>query len=237
MHIEDWPLGRIRPYPNNPRVLRNAAEKVAESIHAFGWRQPIVVDEEGVIIIGHSRLAAAKLLGLETAPVHVASGLPPEKVRALRIADNKTSEFATWDDQKLADELAEIMQSVGSVAITGFTQAEFDAIEMQARAELDRLTATPALAPAPTLPPEPEEEEGADLPDDEFGDEAPLDSESGTIASAPDDPPPADMVPFNALMRVEDRQVLYDAINAAKRQHDLTTTDQALLVIARSYLG
>lgn len=234
MQIEDWPLGRIRPYPNNPRVLRNAAEKVAESIREFGWRQPIVVDEEGVIIIGHSRLAAAKLLGLETAPVHVAAGMPPEKVRALRIADNKTSEFATWDDQKLAEELAEIMEAVGSVAITGFSQAEFDAIEMQARAEIDRLTAPMAPA-APPLPPEPVDDDlGDEAGDDEGFDEGPDDAPSS--ASGSDDPPPADMVPFNALMRVEDRQVLYDAINAAKRQHDLTTTDQALLVIARSYL-
>ena len=234
MQIEDWPLGRIRPYPNNPRVLRNAAEKVAESIKEFGWRQPIVVDEEGVIIIGHSRLAAAKLLGLETAPVHVAVGMPPEKVRALRIADNKTSEFATWDDQKLAEELAEIMEAVGSVAITGFSQAEFDAIEMQARAEIDRLTAPMAPA-APPLPPEPVDDDmGDEAGEDEGFDDAPGDAPPS--ASGSDDPPPADMVPFNALMRVEDRQVLYDAINAAKRQHDLTTTDQALLVIARSYL-
>lgn len=75
MQIQDWPIADVRPYPNNPRVLRNAAEKVAESIKAFGWRQPIVVDEQGVVIIGHSRLAAAKLLKLATVPVHVAAGL------------------------------------------------------------------------------------------------------------------------------------------------------------------
>ena len=139
MLIEDWPLEKIRPYPNNPRVLRNAAEKVAESIREFGWRQPIVVDEEGVIIIGHSRLAAAQLLKLETAPVHVAAGLPAGKVRALRIADNKTGEFSTWDDAKLADELAVIMDGLGTVAVTGFSQSEFDAIAMQAQAEIETI--------------------------------------------------------------------------------------------------
>lgn len=87
MHIEDWPLAKIRPYPNNPRVLRNAAEKVAESIKAFGWRQPIVVEAEGVIIVGHSRLEAAKLLKLATAPVHVARELTADQVRALRVAE------------------------------------------------------------------------------------------------------------------------------------------------------
>ena len=93
MQIEDWPIAEVRPYPNNPRVLRNAAEKFAESIRAFGWRQPIVVDEQGVIIIGHSRLAAAKLLKLDAVPVHVARGLSDAQVRALRVADNKTAEL------------------------------------------------------------------------------------------------------------------------------------------------
>lgn len=68
MHIEDWSITKVRPYPNNPRVLRNAAEKVAESIKAFGWRQPIVVDADGVIIAGHGRHAAAEIctrLGME----------------------------------------------------------------------------------------------------------------------------------------------------------------------------
>ena len=87
MQIEHWPIEKVRSYPNNPRVLRNAAEKVAESIREFGWRQPIVVDDDGVIIIGHGRLAAAKLLKLETVPVHVASGMPAGKVRALRMAE------------------------------------------------------------------------------------------------------------------------------------------------------
>lgn len=87
MLIEDWPIARVRPYPNNPRVLRNAAEKVAESIKAFGWRQPIVVDAEGVIIAGHGRHAAAQLLKLKKVPVHVAADLTPDQVRALRVAE------------------------------------------------------------------------------------------------------------------------------------------------------
>lgn len=93
MQIQDWPIADVRPYPNNPRVLRNAAEKVADSIKAFGWRQPIVVDEQGVVIIGHSRLAAAKLLKLSTVPVHVAAGLSEAQARALRVADSPDVRF------------------------------------------------------------------------------------------------------------------------------------------------
>jgi ParB-like chromosome segregation protein Spo0J len=117
MLIEDWPIAKARPYPNNPRVLRNAAEKVAESIKAFGWSQPIVVDGEGVIVAGHGRHAAAQLLKLKTVPVHVAKDLTPDQVRALRIADNKTATFSEWDDAKLADELAEIVRSMAEAGL------------------------------------------------------------------------------------------------------------------------
>ena len=138
MLIEDWPIAKVRPYPNNPRVLRNAAEKVAESIRAFGWRQPIVVDAEGVIIAGHGRHAAAQLLKLKTVPVHVAHDLSPDEVRALRVADNKTATFSQWDDAKLADELAVILDGLGTTAVTGFNQSELDAILMRASAEVAR---------------------------------------------------------------------------------------------------
>jgi hypothetical protein len=220
MLIEDWPLTKIRPYPNNPRVLRNAAEKVAESIKAFGWRQPIVVDAEGVIIAGHGRFAAAQLLKLKKAPVHVAKELTPDQVRALRVADNKTAEFSGWDEDKLADELNEIMAGLGSVTMTGFSQSEFDALEMQARAELDRISEPPRPAPEP----EPE----TDLPDDEPDTQEVPGNDTDTY-QAPD------MVPFNVLMTVDARQVLFDAIAKAKQKHGLETTADALLVIARGY--
>lgn len=226
MHIEDWPLAKIRPYPNNPRVLRNAAEKVAESITAFGWRQPIVVDAEGVIIIGHSRYAAAQLLKLKTAPVHVAEGLTPDQVRALRVADNKTGEFSGWDDGKLADELKAIMDGLGTVAITGFSQSEFDALEMEARAELDRITAPRTETPAASGETEPEET-GTDDGFDE--------TEAGETGTAGDEPRAPELVAFNVLLTVEARQVVFDAVAKAKQLHSLETTADAVLVIARRY--
>lgn len=225
MHIEDWPIDRVRPYPNNPRVLRNAAEKVAESISAFGWRQPIVVDDEGVVIIGHGRLAAARLLKLATVPVHVAAGLPADKVRALRIADNKTGEFSAWDDAKLADELAAIMDGTGDIVVTGFSRAEFDAIEMQARAALYRIMPRP-VAPAPVAATA--EQLPYDTEDDDQAAEV-----ANTSTSAP---APLDLVPFNALMKPDDRAVLFEAIAAAKADHDLQHTADALAAIARAYL-
>lgn len=234
MHIENWPTDNVRPYPNNPRVLRNAAEKVAESIKAFGWRQPIVVDEAGVIIVGHSRLAAAKLLKLESVPVHVAKGLTDDQVRAYRLSDNKTATFADWDEAKLADELAEIMGSIGSVTITGFSQSEFDAIEMRARAEIDRISRMSMPESAPTAPtagvpaaqPQAEqvEEDDFDLPENDQPEAEP--------ATAPTNDA---LVPFNVLMPVAARQVVYDAIAKAKQAHGFTHAADALRTICEEY--
>lgn len=93
------------PYANNPRLNDNAVDAVAASIKEFGFKVPIVVDGENVIINGHTRLKAAHKLGLEQVPVIVADDLTPEQVKAFRLADNKTSEFAEWDLDKLQIEL------------------------------------------------------------------------------------------------------------------------------------
>ena len=108
MHIESRPIDSIRPYENNPRQNDDAVAAVAESIRQFGFRQPIVVDGEGVIVIGHTRWRAAKQLGLIEVPVHVAVELTTDQIRALRIADNKTAEIAEWDLEKLGIEIKAI---------------------------------------------------------------------------------------------------------------------------------
>ena len=108
MHIASRPIDSIRPYENNPRQNDDAVAAVAESIRQLGFRQPIVVDGDGVIVIGHTRWRAAKHLGMTEVPVHVAEGLSSDQVRALRIADNKTGEIAEWDLDKLAIELKAI---------------------------------------------------------------------------------------------------------------------------------
>jgi ParB/RepB/Spo0J family partition protein len=97
MKIEQWKLSEITPYENNPRQNDAAVDAVAASIKEFGFRQPIVVDTQGVIICGHTRYKAAQKLGLEKVPVHVAKDLTPAQIKAYRIADNKTADLAVWD--------------------------------------------------------------------------------------------------------------------------------------------
>src|ERR1700732_5051908 len=106
MLVELRPITSIRPYENNPRLNEAAVDAVAASIREFGFRQPIVVDEEGVIIVGHTRSKAALKLGLETVPVHVAVGMSPAQAKAYRIADNQTATLSSWDDDKLGLEVA-----------------------------------------------------------------------------------------------------------------------------------
>jgi len=103
--IEEWPIHRVKPYEHNPRRNDQAVEAVAESIKEFGFKQFIVVDSDGVIIAGHTRLKAAESLGMETVPVIVADDLTEEQVRAYRLADNRTAELAEWDFGLLDDEL------------------------------------------------------------------------------------------------------------------------------------
>jgi len=108
MDIELRNIDDIRPYESNPRVNDQAVDAVAASIRQFGFRQPIVVDQEMVIICGHTRWKAAKKIGLAKVPVHVAKDLSAEQVKAYRIADNKTAELAGWNLELLPLELKEL---------------------------------------------------------------------------------------------------------------------------------
>lgn len=99
------PIGDVIPYENNPRHNKEAVAKVAASLREFGFRQPIVVDKNNVIVVGHTRLQAAKKLKMKEVPVLVADDLTEEQIKAYRLADNKTAEFAKWDDDLLQVEL------------------------------------------------------------------------------------------------------------------------------------
>lgn len=101
-------VSELIPYINNPRNNDDAIDAVASSIKNFGFKVPIVVDSNNEIINGHTRLKAAKKLGLETVPVIVADDLTPEQIKAFRLADNKVGEIATWDENALAIELEEL---------------------------------------------------------------------------------------------------------------------------------
>lgn len=97
------------PYENNPRRNDKAVEVVANSITEFGFKVPIIVDADMVIICGHTRRLAALMLGLDEVPVIVADDLTDEQIRAYRLADNRVAELAVWDEQLLKEELAKIM--------------------------------------------------------------------------------------------------------------------------------
>jgi ParB-like chromosome segregation protein Spo0J len=124
MKIEQRPIDRIKPYENNPRVNDPAVDAVVASIREFGFRQPIVVDEEGVIIVGHTRYKAAIKLGLEKVPVHLAKELSPEQIKAYRIADNKTASLSSWDYELLPIELAGLKEADYDLGLLGFDQDE-----------------------------------------------------------------------------------------------------------------
>ena len=124
MKIELRPLSEIKPYPNNPRINDDAVDAVAASLREFGFRQPIVVDAEGVIICGHTRFKAAQQLGLEKVPVHVAKDLSPEQIKAYRIADHQTASLADWNYDLLPIELEELQAANYDLGLLGFDQDE-----------------------------------------------------------------------------------------------------------------
>jgi DNA modification methylase len=124
MNIEIRPIDSIKPFENNPRLNDAGVDAVAASIKEFGFRQPIVVDEQNVIIVGHTRYKAALKLGLTDVPVHVAVGLSPAKARAYRIADNQTATLSQWDQDKLPLELMELHKLDYDLSFTGFSADE-----------------------------------------------------------------------------------------------------------------
>jgi DNA modification methylase len=151
MLVELRSLDTVKPYPCNPRSNDAAVQAVANSIRAFGWRNPIVVDEDGVILAGHTRYMAARVLGLREVPVHIAVGLTPEQARAFRIADNQTADLSAWDDDKLVAELMGLQAAGVDLDLTGFTADELSRLlEPDATAPL----ADPDDVPEPPAEPE-----------------------------------------------------------------------------------
>lgn len=124
MKIIEMSIDEIKPYDKNPRHNDEAVEKVMASIREFDVQQPIVVDKDNVVIVGHTRLKAAKKLGMKTFPVVVAD-LPEEKAKAYRLADNKTGEFAEWDFDLLNEELDSILDlDMGEFGFDGLLEEE-----------------------------------------------------------------------------------------------------------------
>ena len=135
MNIEYWKTEDVKPYENNPRINDGAVDATANSIKEFGWKQPIVVDKEGVIIVGHTRLKAAKKLGMEKVPVLVAKDLSSEQADAYRLADNKTGEISEWNMDMLGEELSQIEDI--DMTDFGFDDDELELQDENADAEDD----------------------------------------------------------------------------------------------------
>lgn len=138
--VELRKIDDIRPYERNPRINDQAVDAVAASLAEFGFRQPIVVDADGVIIVGHTRWKAAKKLGLARVPVHVATDLTAEQARAYRIADNKTGELAEWDLEILPIELNELREGGLDLDVLAFDEEELGKLLTSAQGVTEGLT-------------------------------------------------------------------------------------------------
>jgi len=122
--IQDIDVNSIKLYKNNPRNNDKAVEAVAKSIKQFGFKVPLVVDENNEIVCGHTRLKAAKQLKIQTVPCLIADDLTDEQIKAFRIADNKTAEFAEWNDELLAKELEDLKLADFDLSLTAFDLSE-----------------------------------------------------------------------------------------------------------------
>ena len=127
LRIEYVPVDRIRPYENNPRLNEDAIPLVRKSIEEFGFQVPLVLDKDLVVVTGHTRLAAAKELGMTELPCVIAKDLSPEKAKAFRLADNKVSEAAGWDFTALQYEIEELGDFGFDMEDFGFI--DYDAID------------------------------------------------------------------------------------------------------------
>lgn len=127
LKVEYKRIGDVLPYERNPRNNDEAVGAVAESIREFGFRVPVVITSENVVVAGHTRIKAAKELGLEEVPCVVIDDLTDEQVRAFRLADNKSAEIASWDEELLQQELADIMAI--DMALFGFEDGHGDLVD------------------------------------------------------------------------------------------------------------
>lgn len=106
MKVDEIEINKLKAYEKNPRKNDNAVKEVANSIKEFGWKVPIVIDKDYVILAGHTRVKAANMLGLKKVPCIIADDLNEQQAKAFRLADNKTGELANWDFDLLIEELA-----------------------------------------------------------------------------------------------------------------------------------
>src|SRR3954447_18601894 len=136
--IEHWPLDRLIPHARNARThSEEQVAQIAGSIAEFGFVNPVLVGDDGVIVAGHGRILAARKLGLTEAPVIILSHLSPTQRRALMIADNRIAENAGWDDQMLAAELTALRDENVDLGMLGFDDDDLDRLLAEAGGEAE----------------------------------------------------------------------------------------------------
>jgi hypothetical protein len=141
--VETWPIERLRPYERNSR--RHSPEQIgqiAASIRQWGWTMPILAADDGMVLAGHGRLAAGKLLGFTEVPVIVARGWTDQQKRAYVIADNRLTDASDWDDEMLRLELADLVEGGFEIALTGIAEDELSKLSVGV-AELEQMPELP----------------------------------------------------------------------------------------------
>jgi len=128
--LENWPIARLIEYARNPRKNDHAVDKMASVIREYGFRIPIIAMSTGDVVDGHMRLKAARKLGMETVPVLLADDLTPAQIKAFRLLANRSATWADWDDELLGLEMAELQEAGFDLELTGFTEEEWDELNV-----------------------------------------------------------------------------------------------------------
>lgn len=126
MQIQIIPIDQVKPYNKNPRVNAEAVRAVKKSLEEFGFQQPLVIDGKNEVIVGHTRLKAATEIGLKKVPCVIADNLDPKQVKAYRIMDNKSAEYAQWNYGLLTDEMKDLLEADYPLELTGFELDELN---------------------------------------------------------------------------------------------------------------
>jgi len=218
MKVQLVATDKLKPYGRNPRKRSpESVRKIADSIEGFGWQQPIVVDKDFVVVIGHGRLEAAKLLGHPKVPVQVATDLTPEQVKALRLADNKLHQDTDWEPQLLLSEIEELRKLEVDLTATGFSEDDLKRLAD----DIDEL----AL----------EQIAGGEEPftgDQEGQDSTGGDSGAGDGGRDSDEA----LVTLSEVLTLQQRNVVNAAIKLAKERERLERRGDALFHICEQYL-
>jgi len=126
--IEQWPIDRFIEYENNPRINDHVVDQFAELIERFGFRVPMLVKSNGLIVDGHFRLKAARKIGLKLLPVILCDDMSDDEIRAFRLSVNKAAELADWDMDLLAEEIKLLHDTEFDLTVMGFDEGEVDGV-------------------------------------------------------------------------------------------------------------